>query len=79
MSPEIVDELKRAVAIGLGTSFRPKAVVFVEDLPETRSMKIMRRVMRAVWIGGEVGDLSGLVNPESVARLQACVTGREPA
>ena len=54
VTPEIVDELKRAVAIGLGTSFRPKAVVFVEDLPETRSMKIMRRVMRAVWIGGEI-------------------------
>lgn len=78
VTPEIVDELKRAVATGLGTSFRPKAVVFVEDLPKTRSMKIMRRVMRAVWIGGEVGDLSGLVNPESVARLHACVAGQEP-
>jgi acetyl-CoA synthetase len=30
-------------------------------------MKIMRRVVRAVWVGDPVGDLSGLVNPEAVA------------
>ncbi|MDR3532521.1 MAG: AMP-binding protein [Rhodopila sp.] len=78
-TPEVVEDLKRAVAAGLGTSFRPKAVVFVEDLPKTRSMKIMRRVVRAVWVGDEIGDLSGLVNPDSVVRLGACVAGDEPA
>jgi acetyl-CoA synthetase len=72
-TPEVVAELKRAVAAGLGSSFRPRTVAFVEDLPKTRSMKIMRRVVRAVWVGDEVGDLSGLVNPEAVARLGACV------
>ena len=50
-----------------------------EDLPKTRSMKIMRRVVRAVWVGDEVGDLSGLVNPEAVARLSARVAREEPA
>lgn len=78
-TPGVVEGLKQAVAAGLGTSFRPKAVVLVEDLPKTRSMKIMRRVVRAVWVGGEVGDLSGLVNPDSVARLGACVAREEPA
>lgn len=72
-TPEVAEELKRAVAAGLGTSFRPKSVAFVEDLPKTRSMKIMRRVVRAVWVGGEVGDLSGLVNPDAVAQLSAHV------
>jgi acetyl-CoA synthetase len=72
---EVAEALKQAVAAGLGTSFRPKAVVFVEDLPKTRSMKIMRRVVRSVWTGGEVGDLSGLVNPESVGRLAERVAG----
>jgi hypothetical protein len=38
----------------------------------------MRRVMRAVWVGEEVGDLSGLVNPTSVAGLRAAVEGRDP-
>ena len=49
----------------------------MEDLPKTRSLKIMRRVVRAVWVGDEVGDLSGLVNPETVARLGACVAREE--
>jgi acetyl-CoA synthetase len=76
--PAIGDALKAAVAVGLGAPFRPKAVVCVADLPKTRSLKIMRRVMRAVWVGEEVGDLSGLVNPTSVAGLRAAVEGRDP-
>jgi acetyl-CoA synthetase len=78
-TPEVVEQLKRAVAVGLGTSFRPKTVVFVEDLPKTRSLKIMRRVVRAVWVGDEVGDLSGLVNPDAVARLGAQAAREKPA
>lgn len=70
-TPEVVDELRRAVVEGLGSSFRPKAVAFVGDLPKTRSMKIMRRVVRSIWIGEPVGDVSGLVNPEAVAQLRS--------
>jgi acetyl-CoA synthetase len=75
-TPEVVQALTEAVVGGLGSSFRPKNIVFVEDLPKTRSMKIMRRVVRAVWAGDAVGDLSGLVNPEAVERLAAHVAGR---
>jgi acetyl-CoA synthetase len=60
-----------AVTKGMGRSYRPKAVVFVADLPRTRNMKIMRRVVRAVFTGKEPGDLSALVNPEAVASLKA--------
>ena len=70
-TPALVEELRRAVADGLGSSFRPKEIAFVDDLPKTRSMKIMRRVVRAIWVGDEAGDLSGLVNPEAVAQLRA--------
>jgi acetyl-CoA synthetase len=38
-------------------------------------MKIMRRVVRSVWLGEPVGDLSGLVNPESVDELTAATAG----
>jgi len=69
-SPELVVELKSAVVAALGSSFRPKTVVFVKDLPKTRSMKIMRRVVRAVLLGEKTGDLSGLVNPEAVDDLR---------
>ena len=44
-------------------------MVFVADLPKTRSMKVMRRVVRATLAGQPPGDLSSLVNPETVREL----------
>jgi acetyl-CoA synthetase len=63
--------LSAAVMAGLGGAFRPAKVVFVADLPRTRSSKLMRRVVRAAWLGEETGDLSTLVNPESVEAIRA--------
>ncbi len=62
------NELSSAVVKGMGTSYRPRQVILVS---ETRNMKIMRRVVRAVYKGESPGDLSSLVNPEAVAELQA--------
>ena len=64
-------ELSAAVVHGMGTSYRPRHVLLVSDLPKTRNMKIMRRVVRSVFRGDIPGDLSSLVNPEAVAELQA--------
>jgi len=44
--------------------------VFVEDLPKTRTMKVIRRVVKALLLGKEPGDLSSMVNPESLALLK---------
>lgn len=76
-TPAVIGELEQAVVAGLGSSFRPKSIIFVPDLPKTRSMKIMRRVVRAIWVGDEVGDLSGLVNPEAVTQLRATAASKE--
>lgn len=62
--------LSDAVVEGLGGPFRPRDVVFADDLPKTRNMKIMRRVIRAIYTGNEPGDLSSLVNPEAVDGLK---------
>jgi acetyl-CoA synthetase len=62
--------LSKAVVAGLGGAFRPAEVVFVPDLPRTRTMKVMRRVVRAAWLGEEPGDLSTLSNPESVQAIR---------
>ncbi|MBR0669688.1 AMP-binding protein [Neoroseomonas soli] len=62
--------LADAVAAALGRSFRPKHVLFVPDLPKTRSMKIMRRVVRSTLAGEAAGDLSSLVNPEALNDLR---------
>ena len=78
-TPELAEDLKKAVVAGLGSSFRPKVVTFVESVPKTRSMKIMRRVVRSVWLGEPVGDLSGLVNPESIEDLRAATASMRKA
>jgi acetyl-CoA synthetase len=66
-------ELAQAVVDGMGASYRPRDVILVSDLPKTRNMKVMRRVVRAVYRGEPPGDLSSLVNPEAVDELRACV------
>jgi acetyl-CoA synthetase len=65
------EELSQAVVRGLGVPFRPRAVVFVSELPKTRNLKIMRRVIRAAYLGEDPGDLSSLVNPDSIREIQA--------
>ncbi len=57
------------VAEVLGKPLRPQEVYFVPDLPRTRNAKIMRRVLRAVHLGREPGDLSGLENPAALAEI----------
>jgi acetyl-CoA synthetase len=65
-SEELRAELEAAVVERLGKVDRPERVVFVPDLPKTRSAKILRRLVRARYLGEELGDLSSLQNPEAV-------------
>ncbi|BBK38541.1 acetyl-CoA synthetase [Allostella sp. ATCC 35155] len=63
--------LSDAVADAMGGPFRPARIVAVADLPKTRNMKTMRRVVRAALTGEDPGDLSTLVNPEAHAAIRA--------
>jgi acetyl-CoA synthetase len=65
------DALKALVARELGKPLRPRDVQFLSDLPKTRNAKVMRRVVRAAYLGDDPGDLSALVNPEIIAEIQA--------
>jgi acetyl-CoA synthetase len=69
----LVEELREAVARGMGNSYRPKTVLLVSDLPRTRNLKVMRRVIRAAFTGEDPGDLSALVNPEAVEEVTRAV------
>jgi acetyl-CoA synthetase len=62
----LTSEIEGALVETLGKSFRPQAIRWVSDLPRTRSAKIMRRVVKALALGHEPGDLSSLENPESL-------------
>ena len=63
-------ELRDHVARQLGKAFAPRAVKFVSDLPKTRNAKIMRRVIRAAFLGVETGDVSSLENPAAVDAIR---------
>jgi acetyl-CoA synthetase len=64
-------ELTAMVVAEMGKPLAPKAVLFVSDLPKTRNAKIMRRMIRAAYLGLEPGDTSSLVNPQAVEEIKA--------
>jgi len=66
----LAGELRERIAREMGRPLLPEAVHFVSALPRTRNGKIMRRVIRAAYLGGNPGDLSALENPEAVAEIQ---------
>ncbi len=61
--------LSERVAQHMGKALKPERVLFARDLPKTRSAKIMRRVIRATYLGREAGDLSSLENPDAVKAI----------
>jgi acetyl-CoA synthetase len=68
-----VDEtdLRNHVAKEIGAIAKPKSVYFTPDLPKTRSGKIMRRLLRDVAEGRNLGDTTTLADQSVVAELQA--------
>jgi acetyl-CoA synthetase len=69
--PELARRLMDMVAGALGKPLRPQAVEFVVELPRTRNAKILRRVVKAVYLGMEPGDLSSLENPSAIEAISA--------
>src|SRR3954451_4769881 len=64
-------EIADHVAVALGKAFRPARVLFVGALPKTRSAKIVRRAVRAMALGTDLGDLSALAKPRRARRNRA--------
>ena len=67
------DELTQHVTQAMGKAIRPDRVLFVRELPKTRSAKIMRRVIRATYLRTEPGDLSSLDNPSGINAITEAV------
>jgi acetyl-CoA synthetase len=68
---EMVDELRAEVAREISPIARPKEIHVVPELPKTRSGKIMRRLLRDVAEGRELGDTSTLLDPSVFEAIRA--------
>jgi acetyl-CoA synthetase len=66
---ELEEGVRETVAERIGKFARPKRIVWADDLPKTRSGKIMRRLLRDIAEGRALGDVTTLRDPEVVARL----------
>jgi acetyl-CoA synthetase len=69
-TPELGEELRQHVAKKIGPTARPKTIIFTDELPKTRSGKIMRRLLRDVAEGRELGDTTTLADAGVVEEIR---------
>jgi acetyl-CoA synthetase len=70
-SDELEAEIREHVAQRIGKLARPKRVIWSDDLPKTRSGKIMRRLLRDIAEGRAMGDVTTLRDPDVMKQLEA--------
>lgn len=76
-SKEMTDKVVHTIETMIGKIARPKAVHIVQDMPKTRSGKIMRRVLAAISNTMNVGDITTLANPDIVEQIRVQVQGKD--
>jgi len=69
--------IRDTVAVRIGKLARPKRVIWADDLPKTRSGKIMRRLLRDIAEGRALGDVTTLRDPAVTSQLAAQVAERQ--
>ena len=67
--------LNAMVDVKIGKFARPERIIFVPDLPKTRSGKIMRRLLRDISEGRELGNVSTLADPAVVEAIKRKFAG----
>jgi acetyl-CoA synthetase len=74
-SDELIGELREHVAKKIGKLARPKRIIWADDLPKTRSGKIMRRLLRDIASGEALGDVTTLRDPAVMDQLKERIEG----
>lgn len=72
---ELRSALEGRVTGTLGKSLKPERILFVEDLPKTRNAKVLRRLIRATYLGQDPGDTSSLENPGALEGIREAAPG----
>jgi len=78
-SDELVDEIRAHVADRIGKFARPKRIIWADDLPKTRSGKIMRRLLRDIAEGRALGDVTTLRDPDVMSQLEGKIKEEQAA
>lgn len=79
-SEELLGSINTSIVDQIGAIARPKQILVTEALPKTVSGKIMRRLLKEIWLDGTVvGDITGLEDPGSVVSVQEAVNSRMKA
>jgi acetyl-CoA synthetase len=76
---ELIEEIRATVAERIGKFARPKRIVWADDLPKTRSGKIMRRLLRDIAEGRALGDVTTLRDPDVMQELEAKIAEEQAA
>ncbi len=76
---ELIAEIREHVAQKIGKLARPKRIIWSDDLPKTRSGKIMRRLLRDIAEGRALGDVTTLRDPDVMAELEQKVKEHQAA
>jgi acetyl-CoA synthetase len=78
-SDDLVSEINDTVAKRIGKLARPKRIIWADDLPKTRSGKIMRRLLRDIAEGRALGDVTTLRDPDVMKQLEGKVQDEQKA
>ena len=76
---EIVEQIRDERRQRIGKFARPKRIIWADDLPKTRSGKIMRRLLRDIAEGRALGDVTTLRDPTVMAALEAKIQAEQAA
>jgi acetyl-CoA synthetase len=76
-TPALEDGIRATVAERIGKFARPKRIIWADDLPKTRSGKIMRRLLRDIAEGRALGDVTTLRDPGVMAALESQIKAEE--
>jgi acetyl-CoA synthetase len=74
---QLITDIREHVATRIGKLARPKRIIWAEDLPKTRSGKIMRRLLRDIAEGRELGDVTTLRDPDVMGQLEGKIKERQ--
>ncbi len=78
-SDALIEEIRARVAERIGKFARPKRIIWADDLPKTRSGKIMRRLLRDIAEGRALGDVTTLRDPDVMSQLEGKIKEEQAA